>query len=136
MAASAAMSCTTPISLFTVMTVTSSVGTSSAARSTSGSSSPSGRTGRNTGSNPSAARSATDSSTHLCSVATVTMRRRSLPAKRAAPLIAMLLLSVAPDVNTSSLGSAPTSAATWVRASSTAASASVPITCSTLCGLP
>jgi hypothetical protein len=77
--------------------------------------------------------------THLCSVATVMMRRRSLPdrsACRAAPLMAMLLLSVAPEVNTTSRGSAPISAATCARASSAAVSAAVPITCSTLCGLP
>ena len=55
-------------------------------------------------------RSATDCKTHLCSVATVTIRRRAFPsppiraAKRAAPLIAILLLSVAPEVNTISRG--------------------------------
>ena len=55
---------------------------------------------------------------------------------RAAPLMAMLLLSVAPEVNTISLGSAPIRPARAARASSTAASATLPITCSTLCGLP
>ena len=74
------MSCTTPISLFTAMTQTSSVGTVSASRSTSGSSRPSGRTGRKTGSKPSSFRSATDSSTHLCSVATVTIAAPSVVA--------------------------------------------------------
>ena len=59
-AASAGMSCTTPVSLFTAITLTSSVGAASASRSVSGSSSPSRRTGRKTGSKPSSARSATD----------------------------------------------------------------------------
>ena len=59
-----------------------------------------------------------------------------LAAKRAAPLMAMLLASVAPEVKMISLTSAPISAATWARASSTAASAFRPMTCSALCGLP
>ena len=49
--------------------------------------------------------------------------------------MAMLLLSVAPEVNTISRGSAPTSAATCPRAVSTAASAARPIACSAECGL-
>jgi len=47
-----------------------------------------------------------------------------------------LLLSVAPDVSTISRGSAPISRATSARAASTAASASRPMTCSALWGLP
>jgi len=50
--------------------------------------------------------------------------------------MAMLLASVAPEVSTISRGSAPTSAATWARAASTASSASRPMACSALCGLP
>jgi hypothetical protein len=124
--------------LFTAITLTSSVGTASAASSAPRSSSPSPRTGRKTGSNPSAAVAATDSSTHLCSVATVTIRRLASPiaaAWRAAPWIAMLLLSVAPEVNTISRASAPSCAATRARACSTAASARRPIACSALCAL-
>ena len=55
--------------------------------------------------------------------------------KRAAPLIAMLFASVAPEVKTISRGSAPIRAAMWARASSTAASAARPMACSALCGL-
>ncbi len=50
--------------------------------------------------------------------------------------MAMLLASVAPEVNTISRGSAPIRAATSARAVSTAASASWPMACSALCGLP
>ena len=51
--------------------------------------------------------------------------------------MAMLLLSVAPEVNTISLHvGADQRGDLAARASSTAASASLPITCSTLCGLP
>ena len=74
----------------------------------------------------------------MCSVASVTTRRRPSPceaAKRAAPLMAMLFASVAPEVKTISRASAPTSAATSARAASTASSAARPIACSTLCGL-
>ncbi len=55
---------------------------------------------------------------------------------RAAPLMAMLLLSVAPEVSTISRGSAPISDATCPRAAATASSASRPMACSALCGLP
>ncbi len=55
--------------------------------------------------------------------------------KRAAPLMARLLDSVAPEVKTTSRGSAPISSATCSRAASTAASAARPIACSTLPGL-
>ena len=70
---------------------------------------------------------ATLSSTHLCSVARVTIWSR--PARRCgcakrAPLIARLLASVAPEVKTISRGSASISAATSARAASIAASAS------------
>ena len=50
--------------------------------------------------------------------------------------MAMLLLSVAPEVSTISRGSAPISAATSARAASTASAASWPMPCSALCGLP
>ena len=59
-----------------------------------------------------------------------------LAANRAAPLIAMLFASVAPEVKITSRTSPPISAATCARASSTAFSARCPITCSALCGLP
>ena len=117
--ASPARSWITPVSLFTAMTLTSRVGVCSASRSVSGSSSPSDPTGRNTGSNPSAARSATDSRTHLCSVATVRSAGARFPrlaAIRAAPLIAMLFDSVAPEVKMISRASAAISSATCARA--------------------
>ncbi len=139
MAAASAMSWMMPVSLFTAITLTSRVGTARDSRRISGSSRPSGPTGSTTGSKPSRARSATDSRTHLCSVATVTMRRRGSSIRRAwraAPLIARLLLSVAPLVKTISRGSAPIRAATSARAVSTAASAWRPMLCSALCGLP
>jgi hypothetical protein len=56
--------------------------------------------------------------------------------KLAIPLTIKLFDSVAPDVNTTSLGPAPINAATWLRASSTAASASQPYACVRLWGLP
>ncbi len=53
----------------------------------------------------------------------------------ATPRIARLFASVPPEVNTTSSVSAPTSAATWARARSTAARARRPSTCP-LDGLP
>jgi hypothetical protein len=50
--------------------------------------------------------------------------------------MAMLLLSVAPEVKTISRASAPIRAATWPRAVSTASSAKRPMACSAECGLP
>jgi hypothetical protein len=69
----------------------------------------------------------------------VTIRRRPSAresADRAAPLMARLLDSVAPEVKTISEGLAPISRATWPRASSTASAASWPSACSTLPALP
>jgi len=54
----------------------------------------------------------------------------------AAPLIARLLPSVAPEVQTISLGSALINAATCSRASSTASSAFQPNACERLAALP
>ena len=105
-----------------------------------GSSSPSGRTGRNTGSKPSSVRSATNSRTHLCSVATVTMRRRSLPARSGeaggaldGDVVALgraggehHLLGVGADQRGDLAARGPRPRLP----------PRVPITCSTLCGLP
>ncbi len=54
----------------------------------------------------------------------------------AQPLIARLLASVAPEVQTTSRGSAPIKLATSTRASSTAASACQPNICERDAGLP
>ena len=68
-------------------------------------------------------------STLSCSIAETSTRRRPAPAS------AMLLASVPPEVKTTSAGSAPTSAATWRRASSTSPRALRPTRC-TDDGLP
>ncbi|MCY1548090.1 hypothetical protein D9M68_841780 [compost metagenome] len=76
------------------------------------------------------------SSTALCSVATVI---RCLPLPRwkcAVPLMARLLDSVAPEVQTISRGSALISEHTCSRASSTASSAAQPKAWERLAGLP
>ena len=62
----------------------------------------------------------------MCSICVVTTCRRLARWKRAMPLMAMLLLSVAPEVKMISRGLAPIREATCSRARSTPASASQP----------
>ena len=69
-------------------------------------------------------------------MAVVTTWRPRGASERAAPRIARLSDSVAPDVKTISSGCAPTSAATCARPSATACAASWPNTCCRLDGLP
>ncbi len=76
------------------------------------------------------------SSTALCSVSTVTMCLPRFCRKLAAPLIARLSDSVAPEVKTISLPLPPMSAATCSRARSTAASAYQPNAWLRLAALP
>ena len=71
----------TPISLCAAMTETSSVRSSSASARRSSDTRPFGSTGTETISNPSRPSAAALSSTHLCSVARVTMRSRGLRAR-------------------------------------------------------
>ena len=72
----------------------------------------------------------------LCSVFCVIRCLPRVLLNCAAPLMARLLPSVAPEVHTISFGSAPIRAATWPRASSTACSAAQPNECERLAGLP
>ena len=76
------------------------------------------------------------SSTALCSVCAVMMWLPRSLWNSAAPLIARLSDSVAPDVQTISLPDAPISAPTWSRAASTAFSAVQPKLCERLAALP
>ena len=122
----AATSWITPISLLTSITETSTVSGRSAALSTSRSSRPSACTSSTLTSKPSRSSSRIVSSTALCSVFSVIRCRPRDWWKRAAPLIARLLDSVAPEVQTISRGSAPISEATCSRAISTASSAAQP----------
>ena len=65
--------------------------------------------------------------THLCSIELIRMRFRSGGARRANPVSARLLASVAPDVKTISSASAPIKRATEVDDFSTACAALQPI---------
>ena len=111
-----------PTSLLTSITETSAVPASTAAATASGSTTPVAGTGKRVTRKPSAARRSQDASTPLCSNAVVTTASRPsvARARRAAPFTARLSASVPPAVNTTSLGSAPSSAATSSRASSRA----------------
>ena len=73
----------------------------------------------------------------MCSIAVETMCRCPLVSPDGAnPRIAKLLLSVAPLVNMTSSGFAPTTAATWSRARSTALRARRPYSCVLLPAFP
>ncbi len=130
----------TPISLFTAMMLTSSVGTASASRERLRVEQPvradrqedrlepfRGEVGDALQHAFMLGRDGDDAAARIAACAS---------AWRAAPLMARLFASVAPEVRMISRGSAPISAATSARAASTAASASRPSACSALCGLP
>ena len=118
--------CTTPISLFTHMTETTAVLSSRASARRARSSRPSPATGKRVTRKPSCSSRSTVSRTAGCSVATVTTWSCVSRRARATPFSIRLSLSVAPLVKTISLGRAPTRAATWARARSTASSARHP----------
>ncbi|GBC80843.1 hypothetical protein HRbin09_02093 [bacterium HR09] len=103
-----------PISLFTSITETKSVSSVRAWTTASGSTTPLFPTGTRVTVNPSLCRLSQASRTAGCSMAVVTICRFRL--LRASPLMAKLLASVAPEVNTSSSGFAPKSLASVVRA--------------------
>lgn len=163
----------TPVSLFTVMMDTSDVSGRMAASSSLRSTRPFVWTGRYVMSKPSSPSLRQESRTHLCSyshgqrkdtknltemkptVCVVIMCLFFSLWKRATPLIDMLFVSVAPEVNTISFASAPIKSAICfrmtfkcqdsviesnsihtLRLSSTACSASQPYACVRLCGLP
>ena len=109
----AAIGCSTPISLFAAMTLTSTVSARIAASTAAGSTSPPASTpSLVTSIAPSASSAAQTSSTAVCSVAIVTTWRPRGWSARTAPAIARLLDSVAPLVKTMSRGRAPISDAT------------------------
>jgi hypothetical protein len=113
-----------PVSLLARMIETSPV---SGGTSVSGDRQPSARTGATTRSMRSRKASSVRS-TDGCSTADVnTRRQRRAPS---VPSSASAFASVAPDVNTISLGCAPISAATWSRARSIASRAARPSACS------
>ena len=125
-----------PTSLLAAMTETRTVRSVSAASMASADTIPHASGATTVRSQPSRASRLSGSSTALCSVAAVT---RWFPFRLRAgstPLIARLLASVAPEVKTISLGSAPIKAATCSRARSTASAASQPNRCETLAALP
>ena len=134
----ASRSCTTPISLLTAITLTHTVSSRRAAATSSGSTMPWPSTGSTVAPIPSRSSCATGSSTALCSVARVTTwdPRPARFAARASPSSARLFDSVAPLVNTISLGEAPRKAATWPRAVSVARRASMPMRWPRLAALP
>ena len=96
---------------------------------------PSPPTGSTSTRYPSPRSAIAGSKTELCSAATVTTFRRPLAA-RAPPITAILLASVAPDVNTTRRASPPTARATCRRATITARAASVPEGWLVVCGFP
>ncbi len=133
------MGCMVPISLFAAIRDTKDVGFLRASLKASRLAKPSDVTGRISISKPSSFKDRADSKTHLCSKAKTSTRLTPSPIrarKRAAPIIARLLDSVAPDVKTISLESAPISLASFSRAASTANSAFWPNWCCVECGLP
>ncbi len=129
--------CSVPTSLFAHMTeirAISSACSAISARRASRSTRPSASTGSRTISAPacSAIQNA-GSSTAWCSTADTTMRRRRGSVVRRpqnSPLTARLSASVPPAVKTTSLGRAPSAAATDSRASSTVRRAARPAACS------
>ena len=114
--------------MFASMRETRIVRSVKAARNSAGKIRPNRSTGRYVTSKPSFCRASQVSMTARCSVWPVTMWLPFWRYIRAAPRIARSSDSVAPDVNTISLSAAFIAAATWCRASSTAASASHPKT--------
>ena len=131
-----AIGCSVPTSLLAAISDTRIVRSVIAAASWAMSTWPLPSTGSHVTSKPCASRFFIGSSTALCSVTAVI---RWLPFSRyiwATPLIARLLASVEPLVQRISLGCAPISCATWLRASSTAASAVQPNAWLRLAALP
>src|SRR5256712_9715685 len=123
----AAMSWIVPISLLANITETRTVLSVIALPICSTSIRPSGCTGTYVTSEPCRSRRLATSMPARCSMTVVTMWFPFSRYISATPLRARLIDSVPPDVNTISLGSgAPISAASWLRAVSTAASASHP----------
>ena len=118
-----------PVSLLTRMSDMSAVSGRRAASTWSGAMTPPLLGFRYVASKPRVSRNRTVSKTALCSAADVTMRLPRALSESAAPLIAKLSDSVAPDVQIISLGSAPIRFATLRRAFSTAFSASRPSAC-------
>ena len=114
-AASSAIGCTVPTSLFASWMLTSVVSSRSAAARSSGETRPSWSTPSVVTSNPVRPRNAADSSTAGCSIAlTTTCRPRG--SASAMPLTAALSDSVPPEVKVISPGRAPSTAATSARA--------------------
>ena len=132
----AATSWITPVSLLAVMIETRMVSGRIAASSSARSTSPSVPTGSQVTSQPLRSRCLQVSMTALCSVTTVMMWLPLSRRNSAAPLIARLLASVAPLVKVISLASAPITAATCLRALSTASSAAQPNAWVRLAALP
>src|ERR1043166_2349087 len=123
----AAMSWIVPISLLANITETRTVLSVIALPICSTSIRPSGCTGTYVTSEPCRSRRLATSRPARCSMTVVTMWFPFSRYISATPLRARLIDSVPPDVNTISFGSrAPISAASWLRAVSTAASASHP----------
>jgi hypothetical protein len=129
MAAMSASGWRTPISLFAAITDTSTVRSEIERRSPSRSTNPSGDTPSTVSFHPSCSSRRQESSTDLCSVATVMMWSPRSRIARAAPLIARLFDSVAPLVKTISPAEALSSDAIFARAASTASCASHPKAC-------
>ena len=137
-AASSAIGCTVPTSLFAHITVTSAtdagVGGDGGLAASRGATRPAASTGSHSTARP-RARPATarGSRTAWCSTALARMRRRAGSSARRAqnrPLTARLSASVPPPVKTTSLGRAPSAAASVSRASSTSRRAARPEACS------
>ena len=130
-AASRATGCTTPISLFTHITLTTASPRASAWASASSATSPTPFTGRTISSPPSRATACAAARTALCSIAD-TATRNGPPRSRAArahPITARLSASVPPDVKITWLGSTPRASAMRRFASSTPARAARPKRC-------
>ena len=126
MAASSAMGCTVPISLFASCTDTSVVSGRTARSSASGCTRPPGSTSTSVISKPcTRARWSAEASTASCSIGEMTT---CLPRgfASARPLTARLSASVPPLVKTTSPGRQPTTAATAARAAESARAASSP----------
>ena len=110
--ARSATGCSTPISLFAVITEASTVSGRNAAANRATSTRPSRSTGTRVTAQPSRSRLAHTSSTALCSVVTVTRCPPCLRRAATAPRMASMLASVAPLVKTISWARALMSCAT------------------------
>ena len=127
--ATPAMSVTAPVSLLTIISVTSAVSSRSASRTASTETAPALSGERSVISQPSRASFSSGWRTASCSTAEEMMCRPTRRWRCAPSRMAQLSLSVPPEVKYTSLGAHPSAAASFLRESSSTARASRPSLC-------